>query len=68
MFSGCENLIADKSPSSVTQLPILTALHARLSTLFAHIIHDNMENVNTFLSITGNVFLKIGLDNQRLLC
>ena len=27
--SGCGYLIADGSPSSVTQLPILTALHAR---------------------------------------
>ena len=31
--SGCGYLIADKSPSSVTQLPILTALHARKPTL-----------------------------------
>ena len=33
-------------PSSVTQLPILTALHARFPTLFAHIIHENSGNVN----------------------
>ena len=56
MFSGCENLIADKSPSSVTQLPILTALHARLSTLFAHIIHDNTENVNTIFINNKEIF------------
>ena len=36
-----------QSPSSVTQLPILTALHARFPTLFAVIIHDSYKNVNT---------------------
>ena len=42
------------SPSSVTQLPILTALHARCPTLFAHIIHEKTVKVNTFLqNITG---------------
>ena len=35
-----------QSPSSVTQLPILTALHARLPTLFAVIIHHNRVKVN----------------------
>ena len=39
-----------KIPSSATQLPILTALHARFSTLFLTIIHDNITIVNTFLS------------------
>ena len=34
MGSGCENLIADKHPSSARQLPILAALYARSSTLF----------------------------------
>ncbi len=38
-------------PSSVTQLPILTALHARVPTLFSHIIHDNLSLVNGFLLI-----------------
>ncbi len=49
MFSGCGNPIADQGPSSVTQLPILTALHARYPTLFLLIIHDPDPNVNTFL-------------------
>ena len=35
-----------QSPSSVTQLPILTALHARSPTLFFLIIHETRENVN----------------------
>ena len=34
-------------PSSATQLPILAALHAGFPTLFPHIIHDGLENVNT---------------------
>ncbi len=48
MRSGCGYLIADKSPSSATQLPILAALHAGSPTLFAHIIHHKCVNVNTF--------------------
>ena len=40
-----------QSPSSVTQLPILTALHARLPTLFGLIIHHLLINVNTFFEI-----------------
>ena len=36
-------------PSSVTQLPILTALHAGLPTLFVAIIHESGGNVNSFL-------------------
>ena len=35
-----------QSPSSVTQLPILTALHARAPTLFELMIHDFTANVN----------------------
>ena len=35
-----------QSPSSVTQLPILPALHARIPTLFFLIIHDMAEKVN----------------------
>ena len=35
-----------QSPSSVTQLPILTALHARSPTLFGVIILHNREIVN----------------------
>ena len=38
-----------QSPSSVTQLPILTALHARSPTLFAVIIQQLIKKVNTFL-------------------
>ena len=41
-----------QSPSSVTQLPILTALHARFPTLFPHIIHHGGKKVNTFLLIS----------------
>ena len=47
MGSGCGNLIAEKNPSSVTELPILTALHARFPTLFPLIIHDKWKKVNT---------------------
>ena len=36
------------SPSSVTQLPILTALHARFPTLFASIIQQIPKKVNIF--------------------
>ena len=35
-----------QGPSSVTQLPILTALHARSPTLFTPIIHEKIKNVN----------------------
>ena len=38
-----------QGPSSVTQLPILTALHARCPTLFPAIIHHNSQKVNTYL-------------------
>ena len=38
-----------QSPSSVTQLPILTALHARCPTLFGSIIHHKFKKVNTYL-------------------
>ena len=46
MASGCGTLHRGKNPSSVTQLPILTALHAEIPTLFAAIIHDYSINVN----------------------
>ena len=36
------------SPSSVTQLPILTALHARFPTLLLHIIHEKIPKVNSY--------------------
>ena len=35
-----------QGPSSVTQLPILTALHARSPTLFGNIIHYCGKKVN----------------------
>ena len=47
-----------KGPSSVTQLPILTALHAGFPTLFGSIIHDKEEKVNTqFVNI--EIFIPI---------
>ena len=39
-------------PSSATQLPILTALHARSPTLFPSIIHQETENVNRFFAFS----------------
>ncbi len=42
-----------QSPSSVTQLPILTALHAGKPTLFFCIIHDLTVNVNREIEKTG---------------
>ena len=39
-------------PSSVTQLPILTALHARFPTLFLCIIHQESGNVNNFFEFS----------------
>ena len=44
------------SPSSVTQLPILTALHARFPTLFTHIIHEISKNVNSIFPFPGNFY------------
>ena len=48
-----------QGPSSVTQLPILTALHARLPTLFMAIIHQRKKNVNTFFIPLQNSCLTI---------
>ena len=46
-----------QGPSSVRQLPILTALHARFPTLFLLIIHEKRAKVNPyfilFLSISA---------------
>ena len=53
MGSGCGSLIADTGPSSVTQLPILTALHARSPTLFGIIIQYLMANVNPQFTKSG---------------
>ena len=52
-----------QSPSSVTQLPILTALHARFPTLFQSIIHQIPIKVNRkFLYVTyfDKILAKIG--------
>ena len=40
-----------QGPSSVTQLPILTALHARSPTLFGVIIHHLAKKVNRYFYI-----------------
>ena len=53
-----------QSPSSVIQLPILTALHAKLPTLFANMIHHTTGKVNPsfwknrekFIDIKGRDF------------
>ena len=58
MGSGCEILIAAKMPSSARQLPILAALHARASTLFGHIIHQEEQKVNRFLKNIDNFLSK----------
>ena len=39
-----------QSPSSVSQLPIMTALHARSPTLFKLIIHEIKRKVNPYLN------------------
>ena len=52
-----------QDPSSVTQLPILTALYARLPTLFEDIIHERGENVNCFFKANEK-----SLDNEGKLC
>ena len=52
-------------PSSVTQLPILTALHAGLPTLFPAIIHEKSPNVNTFLQIKAKNISEKGLTRQN---
>ena len=46
------------NPSSARQLPILAALHAGFPTLFASIIHDKEEKVNTQFSNIG-IFISI---------
>ena len=47
MCSGCGSPHRGHNPSSVTQLPILTALHARSPTLFFLIIHEGRKKVNS---------------------
>ena len=41
------------NPSSARQLPILAALHAGFPTLFASIIHEKEEKVNTQFANIG---------------
>lgn len=48
-----------RSPSSVTQLPILTALHAGSPTLFPNTINDSAEKVKYFLLFCGTKFSEI---------
>ena len=43
-------------PSSVRQLPILTALHARFPTLFASIIHPAGVKVKRFFDISIKIY------------
>ena len=54
-----------QSPSSVTQLPILTALHARLPTLFVAIIHYNNAKVNIYFQ-RNNIFCYFYFDGGRI--
>ena len=61
MGSGCEILIAAKLPSSARQLPILAALHARASTLFGPIIHQEEQKVNSFFEINDKFLSKESL-------
>ena len=61
MGSGCEILIAAKMPSSARQLPILAALHARASTLFGPIIHQEEQKVNRFFEINDKFLSKESL-------
>ena len=44
--AGADTPSRTNGPSSVTQLPILTALHARFPTLFGIIIHQPYKKVN----------------------
>ena len=54
------------NPSSARQLPILAALHAGFPTLFASIIHEKEEKVNTQFTNIG-IFLSIVHMLHRLL-
>ena len=54
------------SPSSVTQLPILTALHARFPTLFGPIIHHLSEKVNTYFHFPETCLRNPGLSHKQL--
>ena len=55
-----------QSPSSVTQLPILTALHARCPTLFDHIIHELTEKVKCFLQGFGTFLRQKQIGNDGI--
>ena len=65
MGSGCGSLIADKGPSSATQLPIPAALHARFPTLFVDMIHEKKENVNPFFQILPLFTLHGGMVQRK---
>ena len=56
MRSGCGLPHRGQGPSSVTQLPILTALHARSPTLFFLIIHELVKKVNPKLLFQPGIF------------
>ena len=56
-----------QSPSSVTQLPILTALHARFPTLFEAIIHHLSKKVNRYFFIFINDCLACYRETHNLL-
>ena len=58
MGSGCGNSIVE-NPSSSGQLPVPVALNAPSPTLFAVIIHDCVEKVNTFLRNSENFSAKL---------
>ena len=49
--AGAKSSSRKKFPSSARQLPILAALHARASTLFGPIIHQEEQKVNRFFEI-----------------
>ena len=66
MRSGCGSPHRGQSPSSVTQLPILTALHARSPTLFVLIIHDTGGKVNPPFHIFLLCMLRSNLEDFRL--
>ena len=54
-----------QSPSSARQLPILAALHAGSPTLFASIIHDKEEKVNTHFAEIG-IILPIASEGNQI--
>ena len=55
MAQRVRNAHRGQSPSSARQLPILAALHARIPTLFLHIIHHRKRKVNPFFWLKSNL-------------